>query len=125
MSLRERPSPRGARDTCPPTSKVYCQRVDEWPADAEVIERVATRTWVRRGAASDLVLDRGRENRSQLVMTPGKGGRQVIFWQTARTAKQARPGVRTHRPRRRRTGPDDRGRLPRALRIPFRAAREG
>jgi ERCC4 domain-containing protein/Lsr2 protein len=84
-----------ARETWPRTSKVYCHRVDEWPADAEVVERVPTRSCVRRGAAIDLVLDRGRENRSQLVMTRVRGGRQVIFWQTARTAKQARPGVRT------------------------------
>jgi hypothetical protein len=84
-----------ARDTWPRTSKVYCHRVEEWPADADVVERVPTRSCVRRGAAIDLVLDRGRENRSQLVITRVKGGRQVIFWQTARTAKQARPGVRT------------------------------
>jgi ERCC4 domain/Lsr2 len=84
-----------ARATWPRTSKVYCHRVDEWPDDAEVIERVATRSCVRRGAAIDLVLDRSRENRSQLVITRVRGGRQVIFWQTARTAKQARPGVRT------------------------------
>ena len=84
-----------ARDTWPRTSKVYCHRVQEWPEDAEVVERVPTRSCVRRGAAIDLVLDRSRENRSQLVITRVKGGRQVIFWQTARTAKQARPGVRT------------------------------
>jgi len=39
------------------------------------------------------VLDRGRENRSQLVFARARGGRQAIFWQTARTAKQARPAV--------------------------------
>lgn len=83
-----------ARETWPRTSKVYCHQVEEWPADAEVVERVPTRSCVRRGAAIDLVLDRGRENRSQLVMTQARG-RQVIFWQSARTAKQARPGVRT------------------------------
>jgi hypothetical protein len=84
-----------ARDTWPRTSKVYCHRVDEWPDDAEIIERVPTRSCMRRGAAIDLVLDRGRENRSQLVMTRVRGGRQVIFWQSARTSKQARPSVRT------------------------------
>lgn len=50
------------------------------------------RSCVRRGAAIDLVLDRGRENRSQIVVTNARG-RQMIFWQTARTAKQARPAV--------------------------------
>lgn len=53
-----------SREMWPRTSKVYCHQVDEWPADAEIVERVATRSCVRRGAAIDLVLDRGRENRS-------------------------------------------------------------
>jgi hypothetical protein len=52
----------------------------------------------RRGAAIDLILDRGRNNRSQIVFTkpnPGRaGGRAMIFWQTARTAQRARPGQR-------------------------------
>jgi hypothetical protein len=81
-----------ARDTWPRTGKVYCHRVEEWPADAEIVERVPVRSCVRRGAAIDLVLDRGRENRSQIVVTNARG-RQMIFWQTARTAKQARPAV--------------------------------
>ena len=81
-----------AKDTWPRTGKVYCHRVDEWPADAEIIERVQVRSCVRRGAAIDLVLDRGRENRSQIVVTNARG-RQMIFWQTARTSKQARPAV--------------------------------
>ena len=38
------------------------------------------------------MLDRGRENRSQIVVTNARG-RQMIFWQTARTSKQARPAV--------------------------------
>lgn len=83
-----------SREVWPRTAKVYCHREDEWPSDAEVVERVPTRSCVRRGAAIDLVLDRGRENRSQFVMTRARG-REMIFWQSARTAKQARPGVRT------------------------------
>lgn len=81
-----------AKDMWPRTGKVYCHRVEEWPADAEIIERVPVRSCLRRGAAIDLVLDRGRENRSQIVITNARG-RQMIFWQTARTAKQARPAV--------------------------------
>lgn len=81
-----------SRETWPRTAKVYCHRVEAWPEDAEVIERVPVRSCIRRGASIDLVLDRGRENRSQLVMTRVRG-RQAIFWQTARTAKQARPAV--------------------------------
>lgn len=82
-----------AREPWPDTSKVYCHRVDEWPVDADIIERVPTRSCVRRGSAIDLVLDRSRKNRSQLVFTRVRGGRPAIFWQTARTNKQARPGV--------------------------------
>lgn len=57
------------------------------------------RSCVRRGAAIDLVLDRTKENRSQLVFTRIRGGREAIFWQTARTTRQARPnlGVPTRR----------------------------
>lgn len=80
-----------SREMWPRTSKVYCHRAEEWPADAEILERVPTRDCTRRGAAIDLVLDRGRENRSQFVLTHVRGGRQAIFWQTGRTAKQARP----------------------------------
>ena len=82
-----------SKDTWPRTSKVYCHRAEEWPADADVVERVATRVCVRRGAAIELVLDRTRESRSQFVLTHVKG-REAIFWQSARTAKQARPAVR-------------------------------
>jgi len=82
-----------ARDTWPRTAKIYCHRAEEWPADAEVVERVAVRSCVRRGAAVDLVLDRGRENRSQFVFTRVRGGRAAIFWQSSRTTKQARPAV--------------------------------
>jgi hypothetical protein len=84
-----------ARETWPRTSKVYCHRADGWPEDAEIVERVAVRSCTARGPAVDLVLDRGRENRSQLVFTRLKGGREAIFWQSPRTVKKARPGVRT------------------------------
>jgi hypothetical protein len=83
-----------ARETWPRTTKVYCHPSETWPDDAEVLERVPVRVCARRGAAIDLVLDRARENRSQFVFTMIKGGRQVIFWQTSRTSRQARPMVR-------------------------------
>ena len=82
-----------SRETWPRTAKVYCHRFEGWPDDVEIVERVPVRSCVRRGAAIDLVLDRGRENRSQFIATTLKGGRQAVFWQTARTAKQARPRV--------------------------------
>ncbi|MET0457767.1 MAG: ERCC4 domain-containing protein [Ilumatobacteraceae bacterium] len=80
------------RDVWPRTAKVYCHRADGWPDDAEIIERVPVRSCQRRGGAVDLVLDRARENRSQFVFTRARD-RDVIFWQTARTSKQARPNV--------------------------------
>jgi ERCC4 domain/Lsr2 len=81
-----------ARETWPGASKVYCHRADGWPADAEVVERHAVRSCSRRGPAIDLVLDRARLNRSQLVITTARG-REMIFWQSPRTTKQARPKV--------------------------------
>jgi hypothetical protein len=82
-----------AGGTWPRTNAVYCHPVDDWPTDVEVLERHPVRSCVRRGAAVDLVLDRGREHRSQFVFTTARG-REVVFWQSPRTAKQSRPGVR-------------------------------
>src|SRR5215210_8983352 len=87
-----------ARDRWPTTARVYCHPLEDWPANAEIVEQVAVRSCRRRGAAIDLVLDRGRNNRSQIVFTkpnPGRAnGRPMIFWQTTRTAQRARPGQR-------------------------------
>src|SRR3954468_9093201 len=80
------------RDMWPRTAKVYCHRAIEWPEDPDIVERVPVRDRRRRGAAVDLVLDRARENRSQFVFTKARG-RNVIFWQSARTTRQARPNV--------------------------------
>jgi hypothetical protein len=96
LPLPEGPLLLKAREPWPRTAKVYCHRADDWPTDAEVLEEVPVRSCVRRGVAIDLVLDRARENRSQLVFTrlPDQGGREAIFWQTARTTAKARPGIR-------------------------------
>lgn len=88
-----------ARDSWPRTAKVYCHRAERWPEHPEIVEQVPIRSCQRRGVAIDLVLDRARENRSQLVFTRIQGGREGIFWQSARTTRQARPGIRV--PRRR------------------------
>ena len=80
------------RDVWPRTTKLYCHRAEGWPDAPEEIERIAVKSCARRGAAIDLVLARGRENRSQFVFTKARG-REVIFWQSARTARQARPNV--------------------------------
>jgi ERCC4 domain len=81
--------------TWPRTKALYCYpvSVEEWPERPDIVERVALRSCVRRGAAIDLVLDRGRENRSQIVFTNARG-RAAVFWQSPRTRKQARPNVR-------------------------------
>jgi hypothetical protein len=94
-----------ARDTWPRTAKVFCHRSAEWPADPDIVERVGVRTCTRRGPAVDLVLDRGKENRSQFVFTRLKDGREAIFWQSPKTTAKARPGVRL--PTRRVAGLDE------------------
>ena len=80
--------------TWPRTKALFCYpvHVREWPDDPELVEQVAVRSCVRRGAAIDLVLERGRESRSQIVYTMARG-RDMVFWQSARTRKQARPNV--------------------------------
>ena len=80
--------------TWPRAMALYCYPVPktEWPAEPDIIERAPIRSCVRRGAAIDLILDRGRENRSQLVFTTARG-RDAVFWQSPRTRKQARPNV--------------------------------
>ncbi|MGV0852612.1 ERCC4 domain-containing protein [Mycolicibacterium phlei] len=83
-------------DTWPRTKALYCHpmHIDEWPADPEIVERLPLQSCVRRGAAIDVILTRGRENRSQIVFTTTRG-RKTVFWQSPRTRKQARPNVRT------------------------------
>jgi len=83
------------KGTWPRTSALYCHPVplSEWPEQPEVVERVRLRACERRGAAIDIVADRSREHRSQLVFTIARG-REVVFWQAPRTRKQARPAVR-------------------------------
>jgi hypothetical protein len=82
------------KDTWPRIAKIYCHELAAWPADAEIVEEVAVRSCVRRGVAVDLVLDRARENRSQFVFTTLRGGRPGVFWQSARTTRKTRPGLR-------------------------------
>lgn len=84
------------KDTWPRTTALYCHPVEpsEWPDQPEIVERVRLTTCTRRGAAVDVVADRGREQRSQIVFTRGRG-REMVFWQSPRTRKQARPDVRT------------------------------
>jgi len=82
------------RDTWPRTARVFCARADAWPTDADIIEDIPMLLCRRRGPAIDIVLDRPRENRSQLVFTTMRGGREGIFWQTRKVVGTARPGAR-------------------------------
>ncbi len=65
--------------TWPQTKVLYCYPVPliEWPDDPGIVEQ-PVRSCVRRGAAIDLVLDRSRENRSQIVFTTARG-RDAVF----------------------------------------------
>jgi hypothetical protein len=83
------------KDTWPRTNALYCHPVpgSDWPEQPEIVERVALRACARRGAAIDVVADRSREQRSQIVYTVARG-REMVFWQSPRTRKQARPDVR-------------------------------
>jgi hypothetical protein len=83
------------KGTWPRTSALFCYPVPvgEWPDEPDVVERVELRACTRRGAAIDVVADRGREQRSQVVYTRARG-REMVFWQSPRTRKQARPDVR-------------------------------
>lgn len=90
-------------DRWPRTSKLYCHRADGWPERPEIVEEAPVRSCVRRGTAIDLVLDRARENRSQIIFTTIKG-REGIFWQTPKTTRASRPTVRV--PARRASGLD-------------------
>jgi hypothetical protein len=83
------------KGTWPRTAALYCHPVPltDWPAEPELVERVTLRACERRGAAIDVVADRGREQRSQIVFTKARG-RDMVFWQAPRTRKQARPDVR-------------------------------
>ena len=51
------------KGTWPRTSALYCHPVPagEWPVEPEIVERVPLRSCARRGAAIDVVADRGRE----------------------------------------------------------------
>ncbi len=92
------------RESWPRTSRVYCHRLEVWPDEAEIVEETPVRFCGRRGVAVDLVLDRTRDFRSQIVFTHLRGGREGIFWQSQKTAAASRPGVRL--PKRRASGQD-------------------
>jgi hypothetical protein len=83
-----------ARETWPRASRVYCHpATDVDPTALEILETVAVLSCARRGPVVDLVLERGQNRRAQFVFTRARG-REMIFWQTAKAAVNARPGLR-------------------------------
>ncbi len=78
----------------PRVSRLYCHPVEEWSNDFEILSTCEIESAVKRGIAVDLILKRHRENRSQIIFTSLKGGRKAIFWQTPRTAKTSKAGIR-------------------------------
>lgn len=83
-------------ETWPRVKAVYCHPVSrsEWPDDPDIVETIPLRSCESRGASIDVIADRGREFRSQIVFTRGRG-RPMVFWQAPKTRKQARPNVST------------------------------
>jgi ERCC4 domain len=81
-----------AGETWPRKRSLYCQPLPltRWPQAPELVDRVGVLSCVRRGMIVDLVLDRGRENRSQLVYTTVRG-REAVFWQSPRTTTKYKP----------------------------------
>lgn len=92
------------RESWPRANRSYCHPLDEWPQEAEILEEVPVKVCRRRGSAIDLILDRGANYRSQFVFVESRG-REMIFWQTAKVTRKARPGSRV--PKRRASGLKD------------------
>lgn len=87
-----------ARETWPRGQDVFCYQLREWPADADVIERVPVAACWRAGAAIHLVLRRRTNRRSIFVWTRARG-RDVVFWRSPASMAAARPGIRVPRAR--------------------------
>jgi ERCC4 domain len=83
-----------AKDAWPRSSRVFCWQMPRAPrVDLDIIESVAVRSCTKNGQSVNLLLDRRSRKRSQFIFVLNRG-RSQIFWQTARAARAARPGVR-------------------------------
>lgn len=82
-----------AKDSWPRSVRVFCAPAVAPRGEIEVVERVPVVACRRNGPAIDLILDRALQRRSQFVFVVNRG-REQIFWQTAKAAKAARPGLR-------------------------------
>lgn len=72
---------------------MFCYQLREWPAEADIIERVPVEACWRAGAAIHLVLRRRTNRRSLFVWTRARG-RDVVFWRSPASMAAARPGIR-------------------------------
>ncbi len=81
-------------ESWPRVSRLYCHPVENLSGDIEIISTCEIESAVKRGIAIDLILKRFRENRSQIIFTKLKNQREVIFWQTPKTVKSLKPGIR-------------------------------
>lgn len=94
------------KGTWPRTAALYCHPVPvtEWPEDPEIVERISLRACERRGAAIDVVAERGREQRSQIVFTKRPGPRDGVLavptYPQAGPARRAAPHGTSRRHRR-------------------------
>lgn len=87
-----------ARETWPRGKDVFCYQLREWPAEADILERVPVESCWRAGAAIHLVLRRRTNRRSMFVWTRARG-REVVFWRSPASLAAARPGIRVPRAR--------------------------
>jgi hypothetical protein len=85
-----------AAQSWPCEGRVYCHPFQIAPdtyARLNVVDRADVLVCERRGNAIDLILSRGKNRRSQFVFVSAQG-RKLIFWQTARSVRGIRPGLR-------------------------------
>jgi ERCC4 domain len=76
----------------PGSRSLYCAQLPptRWPRSPELVDHAPVLRCEKRGFVIDLVLDRGRNNRSQLVFSSCRG-REMVFWQSGRSSTQYRP----------------------------------
>lgn len=79
----------------PRTARVYCHPLEIPPQidQLQILQRTTATVCARRGSAIDLVLSRGINKRSQFVFV-AQGARTLIFWQTPKTARATKLGMR-------------------------------
>jgi hypothetical protein len=85
----------------PRLSQLYMRRTEglRGTPGAELTEVIQLLQAERRGRIIYLTADRARDRRSQILFTTSRDGKELILWQSPRTVRKARPGVRIPRAR--------------------------